>query len=146
MGKSTVGHLPTLAPSGRREKETRIPVTRLYRILALPMLMVALALTLTSSARAEGAQDFLLDNQTGVDIHHLYVSPSDTNDWEEDLLDGKVLVNDTDVHISFHPKTEAAHWDLRVDDKDGNAIYWRNLNLLEITEITLKPGGHAEAK
>lgn len=121
-------------------------MTRLFRFLALPLLMAALALSVSTAARADGDQDFQLFNRTEVDIYHLYVSPSDTNDWEEDLLDGKVLLNGADVQVSFHPKTTAEHWDLRVDDKDGNAIYWRNLNLLEISEVILEPDGKARIK
>ena len=122
-------------------------MTRLFRTLVLPLLfLAALALSMTTSARAEGAQDFQLYNRTEVDIYHLYVSPSAADSWEEDLLDGKVLLNGADVHVNFHPKTEAEHWDLRVGDKEGNAIYWRNLNLLQISEIILEPNGHARVK
>ena len=28
-------------------------------------------------------------------------------------------------------------WDLRVEDSKGNAIEWENLNLLEISKVTL---------
>src|SRR2546423_14610939 len=39
-----------------------------------------------SSAAEGGKQDFTLHNQTGVEIHSLYVSPHDLVDWGEASL------------------------------------------------------------
>jgi hypothetical protein len=84
-----------------------------------------------------GDQDFTVVNKTGVEISALYVSPSKLNDWEEDILGRDTLPNGESVEISFSPKERAALWDLRVEDSDGNALIWTNLNLLEISTVTL---------
>jgi hypothetical protein len=84
-----------------------------------------------------GDQDFTLVNKTGVEIHNLHVSASDENDWGEDVLGKDTLGDGESVKISFHPKEEAAKWDLRVADKEGNAITWEDLNLLKISKVTL---------
>jgi len=90
-----------------------------------------------SPAVVAGDQDFTVDNATGVDIHQLYVSPHSTNDWEEDILGQDLLPDGDSVEITFSRSERAAMWDLQVTDSDGNAIVWENLNLLEISNVTL---------
>ena len=41
------------------------------------------------------------------------------------------------LNIKFNRHETAAHWDLRIEDKEGNGVVWENLNLLEISEVTL---------
>lgn len=90
-----------------------------------------------SSAAEGGKQDFMLHNETGVEIHNLYVSPHNEDDWGEDILGRDTLASGQSVEITFSPKEKAANWDLKVTDQDGNSIEWENLNLLEISEVTL---------
>jgi hypothetical protein len=90
-----------------------------------------------AAAATQGAQDFTLVNSTGVEIHALYISPHETDDWEEDVLGRDTLPSGESVQIKFSRAEKAALWDLRVEDKDGNAIVWENLNLLEISKVTL---------
>ena len=101
------------------------------------------------SSTAQGKQDFTLHNETGVEIDKLYVSPSDKDDWEEDILGRDTLPSGESIEITFHPKEKAAMWDIKVVDKEGTSIMWENLNLMEISDVTLyfKNGkGTAEVK
>lgn len=82
-------------------------------------------------------QDFTLVNSTGVEINKLFVSPHDKDDWEEDILGRDTLPSGQTLDIKFNRDEKAAMWDLRVEDTQGNAIEWVNLNLLEISKITL---------
>jgi hypothetical protein len=92
----------------------------------------------SSSSSEQGAnQDFTLVNQTGVEIHKVYISPHDSNDWEEDILGKDTLPSGQSVDIKFNRSEKAAMWDLRVEDSKGNAIEWENLNLLQISKVTL---------
>ena len=90
-----------------------------------------------SSAAEGGKQDFTLHNETGVEIHSLYVSPHDKDEWGEDILGRDTLPSGESVDITFSPKEKSANWDLKVTDQDGNSIEWENLNLIEISEVTL---------
>jgi hypothetical protein len=83
------------------------------------------------------AQDFTLVNETGVEIHKVYISPHDSNDWEEDILGKDTLPSGESVDIKFNRSEKDANWDLRVEDSKGNAIEWENLNLLKISKLTL---------
>lgn len=97
----------------------------------------ALSLLLLPTAFAQGKQDFTLHNATGVEINELYVSPHSTDDWEEDILGQDTLKSGDSLHITFTPREKAKLWDLKVVDKEGTSITWVNLNLLEISEVTL---------
>lgn len=88
----------------------------------------------TSSA---AAQDFTLVNETGVEIDKVYISPHDADDWEEDILGQDTLPSGQSVEVKFNREETAANWDLRIEDKEGNAIEWENLNLLKISKLTL---------
>ena len=86
---------------------------------------------------AQSAQDFTLVNKTGVEIHALYVTPHDSDDWDEDILGADTLGKNQTLDIVFSRKEKAKYWDLRVEDADGEFIEWEKLNLLEISKITL---------
>jgi hypothetical protein len=95
------------------------------------------ASTTSSPASTSAAQDFTLINETGVEIDKLFISPHDQNDWEEDILGRDTLPSGQSVDIKFHRAETAPVWDLRIEDTKGNGIEWQNLNLLEISKVTL---------
>lgn len=68
--------------------------------------LVAIALLGTTKARA-GDQDFTLVNDTGVEIHHVYISPHDSDAWGEDILGEDTLADGDSVHIKFSRKEKA---------------------------------------
>ena len=114
-----------------------VSLNTLRRMAALVAVCALSTMMLMPASRAQGKQDFTLVNQTGVSINELYVSPHTTNDWEEDILGQDTLANGDSVDITFSRTERAAKWDLKVVDKEGNSIEWENLNLLEISKLTL---------
>src|SRR5262249_20190900 len=86
---------------------------------------------------SQGKQDFTLVNKTGVEIDKLFISPHSSNDWEEDILGRDTLPDGETVDIKFHRTEKAAMWDMRIEDSKGNGIEWENLNLLQISKVTL---------
>ena len=109
--------------------------------VAVALGVLAIFLAATAFART-GKQDFLLHNETGVEVHNLHVSPHSTDDWEEDVLGRDTLADGDSVKITFEDRDKHVHWDLKVTDKDGNSLEWFDLNLIEISELTL----HWDAK
>ena len=103
----------------------------------LALSVVSLFLFVDRQNAGAGDQDFTLVNKTGVEIHALHVSPADANKWGPDILGRDTLENGQSVEIKFHEDEEAEKWDLRVEDKDGNAIEWEDLNLMKISKVTL---------
>jgi len=108
-----------------------------FKAIGLRLIVVLALSFLASTVAVAGDQDFTVHNQTGVTIHRLYVSPHKADEWGEDILGRDALEDGDSVEIKFSRDETAAHWDLRVEDKEGNAITWENLNLLEISEVTL---------
>jgi hypothetical protein len=92
----------------------------------------------TSAAQAAD-QDFALVNATGYDISELYVAPSKTADWQEDVLGQDVLVNGQQVNVTFSRSSDTCHWDLKVvyADDDSTAE-WLGVNLCELSAVTIK--------
>jgi hypothetical protein len=91
----------------------------------------------SAASQPSGAQDFTLVNETGVEIDKVFVSPHDSDDWEEDILGKDTLPSGESVEIKFDRDETAAKWDLKVEDKQGNAIEWTDLDLLKISKLTL---------
>lgn len=80
--------------------------------------------------------DFVLQNATGYDIAGIQISPSDLNEWGPNILKG-TLKDGGAVKISFHPEADAEYWDLQITWTDGEKVYWTELNLTEISKLTL---------
>ncbi|HEX8708991.1 MAG TPA: hypothetical protein VF723_12160 [Pyrinomonadaceae bacterium] len=108
-----------------------------FRRMTALVAACALSMLLLQTAFAQGKQDFTLINQTGMAITELHISPHSTDEWEEDILGQDTLPNGESLEISFDRKEKAAMWDLQITNKDGDTIEWENLNLLEISELTL---------
>ena len=111
------------------------------------LLLVCVFLLTAFSTSHAAKQDFLLVNKTGVDIQEVYVAPHGSEEWQEDVMGRDMLVNGQSVKINFERQIKGKVWDLKVVDKDGKASVWQNLNLTEITKITLHlDGGKATAE
>jgi hypothetical protein len=110
-------------------------VSRTKAIVTLGVIVVFVSAA--AFARA-GKQDFVLHNETGVEIHEVYVSPVTAGDWEEDVLGKETLPNGDSVKVTFDDRDKHSHWDLKVVDGKGNSIEWHDLNLIEISELTLR--------
>ncbi len=104
-------------------------------------LTAALLLLMASSAFA-GAQDFILVNRTGYDIYVVNVSPSDTEQWEEDILGSQILADGEALQVRF-PLRKQQYWDIQVKFKDGSGLFWMHLDLLHTRVITLNGNGTA---
>lgn len=93
-----------------------------------------------------GDQDFDLYNRTGVDIHAVYVSPTGVEDWQEDVLGAEVLLAGADIEITFDRGETAEYWDIRVEDSEGNYLYWEEIDLLAAYQVILERDGTARIK
>lgn len=111
---------------------------RLIKRLVTPIFFCVVSLFLVSSASAQGKQDFDLVNKTGFAIKEVYITPHSADDWGDNIFDADapLKVGETTT-IQFSRKEKAKLWDLMVVDAAGNKFEWENLNLLEISEVTL---------
>ncbi len=96
-----------------------------------------LSLCAATPALAQGKQDFTLVNRTGYPINEVYVSPHQSNDWEEDVLGSDVLNSGQYVKISFSRKVRTCKWDVQVIYSDGETSEWENFDLCKTSKITV---------
>lgn len=111
-----------------------------FFVLLLSVLAYSAGGTSASTVAVQGAQDFTLHNETGIEITQLFVAPHSPDPWTDedvDILGVDTLPDGKSAHITFSPKTQAALWDIKIVDTNGNIVEWDEFNLLEISEITL---------
>src|SRR5579884_42208 len=97
-------------------------------VLAAAFFLVALgALALAprpTSAAQRDIRDFTLYNRSYyTTIVHVYVSPSSSNYWGDDVLGDQVIV-------------PGDYYDIRIDGDDGSTTYDWNTNLCEVSSVT----------
>jgi len=86
----------------------------------------------------EAKQDFKLVNKTGYEIKEVYVSPSKSTDWEEDILGEGVLEDKGAREIHFHRSVKSCHWDLKVVyTVDSSSAVWDDIDLCSVEKITI---------
>lgn len=95
-----------------------------------------------AAATSDTTLDFTLVNFTRSNLHAVYVSPHDSPGWEENVLGRDQLPDGDTLKIRFRPEEKAAMWDLRVEDENGNNVELKNLNLREISKLTLRRGNN----
>lgn len=92
---------------------------------------------MTVGASAQDA-DFMLTNSTGYPIREIYVSPSKSKSWGNDLLGKNVMENGQFAKVTFPKKASQCVQDMKiVFDDDGSEVVWEEFNLCEIEKITL---------
>ena len=105
---------------------------------ALPLTTLAAAyLALSTPLLAQGRQDFTLVNRTGYDIAEVYVAPSASDDWEEDVMGRDILAAGDAVDIGFPERGKICVYDLKVVYTDGEEAEWDRFDLCALNRITI---------
>ena len=77
-------------------------------------------------------------NKTGYEIKEVYVSPSKSADWEEDILADGVLGDTEFRDIHFNRAAKPCHWDLKVVyTVDSSSAIWGDIDLCTVEKITI---------
>ena len=85
-------------------------------------------------------------NGAEVDIYTLYLSPTNANNWEENLLKQETLPNGDKVDLEISRTEKAEAWDVKVTNKAGETMTWIGVPLNKAGQITLLPDGKYEAR
>lgn len=88
-------------------------------------------------------------NNTDIYIYSLYSSSTDTNDWEEDLLDEEVMAPGEYALVNFYYTSDSTVWDFAAEDSDGNKLEFYDLDFEDYDEddgvtVYLNDDGTAE--
>lgn len=106
------------------------------RVLLSVIILVSTTMGLGTSQNPK--LDFRLENRTGINIHAIFISSHDSEDWGEDIMEDDILRDGEDLDIEFHPKAGAKLWDLRIEDKDGDSVEWEAIDPTKFEILTLK--------
>ena len=80
---------------------------------------------------------FDLVNFTGSTFRAVYVSPTDSTGWEENVLGRDTLDDGATVDIRFTSNEGPALWDLKVVGTSGYYAVWKGLDMRGISRVTL---------
>lgn len=92
------------------------PVPRFALAFALLLALAALMLPLSTKAEVQRAE-FMINNKSDWDIHHLYLSPSDKATWGPDQLGERIIHSGESFTLKNIPCGE---YDIKVVDDDGD--------------------------
>ncbi len=106
-------------------------------IVASCLAVVALASITLQATQQRRNLDFTLVNKTGLTINEVYLSPTNDDEWGEDVMGKDVLANGEKVDITFSSSETECNWDLKIVDEDKDDVEWTKLNLCTANEITL---------
>jgi len=106
-------------------------------IVASCLAVVALASITLQATQQRRNLDFTLVNKTGLTINEVYLSPTNDDEWGEDVMGKDVLNNGEKVEITFSSSETECNWDLKIVDEDKDDVEWTKLNLCTANEITL---------
>ncbi|MGD0719907.1 MAG: hypothetical protein ABR970_02515 [Roseiarcus sp.] len=110
-----------------------------FLAFALGIAVCALTASAGSAGAEEAKQDFKLVNKTGYELKELYVSPSKSDDWQDDVLGQGTLGDGDGANIKFHRATKACHWDLKVVySVDSSSAVWSDIDLCSVEKITIR--------
>jgi hypothetical protein len=109
---------------------------KLFRNIVMTVALSLPAITTTFGSAIAGRQDFTVRNETSTDIVRIYVSTSNTNDWEEDVLGQDVLAAGSSTRINFGSSTQGCYHDIKAVFRDGDVLERRDLNLCELRSYT----------
>ena len=99
------------------------------------LLIAALAALLLPAATSADERNFVLQNATGRTISELYISPTNVNEWEEDVLGVDQLADEGEVKINFSDDLDECVYDLKIVHDDGDSAIWTGINLCEAYRV-----------
>ena len=109
----------------------------MHAALVAASFSAALFVPVFAPAAHAGEQDFKLINKTGYTIDEVYVSRRSSKNWGRDVMGQDSLQPNRTVTITFNAPNNVCRWDLRVKYDDDDTAEWSNLNLCNISTVTL---------
>lgn len=88
---------------------------------------------MATSAVAEDLE-FLIVNETSVDLVEFNVSPASSQSWEENLLSGGYLASGYEVDVLIADGLSTCVYDIRGSFSDGETVEDFGLDLCELGE------------
>jgi hypothetical protein len=91
--------------------------------------------------------EFDIINHTGVDLYGIYVGPSESDEWGDDILPNEIFSNDSQVTVEIPDDFgDTCSFDILVsiNEDEESTITFSNADLCKIISITLFDEGYYE--
>ena len=101
---------------------------------------IALAALLACAAPAAvhaASQDFAVLNRTGYQIDSIHLSEAGLGQWGNDVIGRDTLLPGERLDVSFDRSALRCHWDLMVKYHDASKATWTDLDLCQISTVSL---------
>ena len=99
---------------------------------------VLACLGLATAAAAADAGEITVVNRTGKPIYSLFISPVDSEDWEEDVLGVDVLPDGEAVHVAFTGYADdQCSFDVLATNEDGDEWLLPDVDLCSVSEVVV---------
>lgn len=99
------------------------------------------SLGLAAQAFAAAGKKINIFNGAQYDFYTLYLSPTNANDWEENVLKEGTLPNGNKYELEASRTAKAEAWDIKVTNKAGETATWIGVPLNKAGQVTLLPDG-----
>lgn len=95
-----------------------------------------LSFLVVSTAFSDGKQ-FTLHNQTGKEIKEVYIGPTNSERFGEDVTGGKKIASGSSLQVTLHSGAPGNQWDVRIVFDDDSSASLPSLDLSTIRELTV---------
>lgn len=101
----------------------------------------------TGSTADDGSRVVVMRNRTGTDLYGVFLAPAGSERWSDDLLAGKRLDEGEELDVTFPWGARAIWWNIRVENREGRSVEWKELPLRRFRRVTLYfQGGRPRAR
>lgn len=103
--------------------------------LTVAGLVIPSVLGNTSKVLAEDIT-FTLENETKVYMTEFYASPSDIENWENDIFGDDVLGPGDNAEININDERRTCNYDFKAKFADGDVVERYNIDICELADGT----------
>src|SRR5436190_1412550 len=112
---------------------------------SLLVLIAVLGLLFAAQHTNAQALTFKIKNNTGVTLNNLYVTPSETTTWGNDILPQSMFDDQATVTVSIPADYgSTCKFDIKITDVPGNYVYFKNVDACTLKLLTIHWDGTYE--
>lgn len=88
-------------------------------------------------------RDFTIVNESGANMLKLWISPSSSSDWEDEMLKGQVVRPGKRKTITFSSRyaRDECEFDLKYVDANNDSWTFNKIDLCKVSELTFTRQG-----
>lgn len=111
------------------------------KLLFSALVFAALFLGLSATSNSQ-ALYFFVTNNTGFTLNNIYVTPSETTNWGNDILPNDLFENGGSVRVDIPADYgETCKFDMKITDLEGNSITFTGMDACRLHTLVLNADG-----